>query len=113
MATATGKGGAKAPSKNYSDEDIAVLRTGYTGEDNAKEVAALAVKVGKTPASVRAKLAQLGIYRKAEDAGKPKGRTKADLVNEIADKIGIPEHDRDGLAKATVRPLEAILKAIS
>lgn len=103
----------KTPKSNYSEQDIAALRAGYTGADNKAEVTAIAVKIGKSPASVRAKLANLGLYVKAEDAGKPKARGKADVVAEIAAKIGLPEHDQDGLAKATVRSLEAILKALS
>jgi hypothetical protein len=103
----------KPAKANYSETDIAVLRSSYTGADNKAEVAAIAVKIGKSPASVRAKLANLGLYVKAEEVDKPKARGKADIVAEIATKIGLPEHDFDGLAKATIRPLEAILKALS
>jgi hypothetical protein len=109
MATAT----KPAKATNYSEQDIATLRSGYTGADNKAEVAAIAVKIGKSPASVRAKLANLGLYVKTEDVDKPKARGKADVVAEIAAKIGLPEYDQDGLAKATVRSLEAILKALS
>jgi predicted pyridoxine 5'-phosphate oxidase superfamily flavin-nucleotide-binding protein len=48
---------AKAKTTNYTPEMIDALKAGYTGSDNASEIAALATATGKTPASVRAKLA--------------------------------------------------------
>ena len=36
----------KAKTANYTEQDIAVLKAGYTGADNATEVAALATATG-------------------------------------------------------------------
>ncbi len=102
---------AKAKVVNYSDADLSVLRAGYTGEDNATEVAALAEKLGKTPASVRAKLASLKLYKSAEK-GKTESVervTKMVIVDAIGEKIGLSEAEREGLSKSTKSALEKVL----
>ncbi len=104
----------KVAKSNYSEAEVAALRAGYTGADNKAEVAKLAAELGKQPASIRAKLTQLGVYQSVKpDAKRPKGKTKDTLVSEVAEKIGLAEHDRDGLAKATTRVLEAILAKLA
>jgi len=69
---------------NYTDEQVATLTAGYEAGDTLE---ALAAAVGKTVASVRAKLAQLGLYTsKAKASKEAKGErvTKAQTAQEIA-----------------------------
>ena len=104
----------KEKAANYSEADIAVLKSGYTGGDNAVEVPALATKLGKSAASVRAKLANMGLYVKAEKA-EPKGdgAKKEAIASAIGAVVGLLDHEVEGLAKATKSPLEKIFKALT
>lgn len=106
----------KAKTANYTEQDIAVLKAGYTGADNATEVAALATATGKTPASVRAKLASLGLYVKAEaGAAASEGEriTKQVIAEAIGQKIGLQEHEVEGLSKAPKAALDKVLAALA
>jgi hypothetical protein len=68
----------------YTADQVAVMTERYTAEASKATIAALAVEFGKTEKSVVAKLAQLGIYRKADKAvGGVAKETKADLVARI------------------------------
>lgn len=104
----------KVKAANYTEQDIAVLKAGYTGADNATEVAALATATGKTPASVRAKLASLGLYVKTE-AGTSDGEriTKQVIAEAIGQKINLLEHEVEGLAKAPKAALDKVLAALA
>ncbi len=105
----------KVKAVNYTAEQVEMLKAGYTGADNAAEVAALAEATGKTPASVRAKLASLGLYKAKEKAGKAEGErvTKRVIAEAIAEKVGLNEVDVDGLEKATKSALEKIFAQLA
>jgi hypothetical protein len=99
-----------AKTVNYTEAQVAELTAGYTGSDNKSEVAVLAAKIGKTPASVRAKLSQMGIYVKTEaEAEKSERVTKRDIVDSIAQVVSLTEAEVEGLEKATKSALEKVL----
>jgi hypothetical protein len=104
-----------AKASNYTPEMIDMLKAGYTGSDNASEIAALSTVTGKTPASVRAKLASLGLYKAAEskDTGEAERVTKQVIAEAIAAKVGLLEHETEGLAKATKSALDKVLAALA
>jgi hypothetical protein len=106
---------AKVKAVNYTAEQIEVLKAEYTGADNAAEVAALSAKLGKTPASVRAKLASLKLYKSAEkSAGEDTERvTKMVIAEAIGEKVGLKEHEVEGLAKSTKSALEKVLAGLA
>lgn len=106
---------AKEKPANYTETDVATLKAGYTGADNAAEVAALATAVGKTPASVRAKLASLGLYKAAATAASSEGEriTKQVIAEAIGQKIGLMEHEVEGLSKAPKAALDKVLAALA
>lgn len=105
---------AKAKVVNYTDAQIAILRAEYVGADNAAEVAALSAKLGKTPASVRAKLASLKLYKAAEKSDEASERiTKTVLVDAIGEKVGLSEAEREGLVKSTKSALEKVLATLA
>jgi len=105
---------AKEKVKNYSDADIAVLKSGYTGLDNKAEVAKLAAELGKTPQSVRAKLSNMGVYVKEEKESAKADRTnKTAIAESIGAAVGLKEHEIEGLAKATKSALEKVLAALT
>lgn len=102
---------AKEKAVNYTEAQVEVLKSEYTGTDNATEVAAIAAKIGKTPASVRAKLASLKLYKAADKAetSKEDRVTKRVIVEAIAEKVGLVDFEIDGLEKATKSALEKVL----
>lgn len=106
---------SKVKVANYTEQDIAVLKAGYTGADNASEVAAIATATGKTPASVRAKLASLGLYMKAEAGASSEGEriTKQVIAEAIGQRIGLQEHEVEGLSKAPKAALDKVLAALA
>jgi hypothetical protein len=106
---------AKVKTTNYTPEMIDVLKAGYTGSDNASEIASLATATGKTPASVRAKLASLGLYKAAERTGSDDSEriTKQVIAEAIGQRVGLMEHETEGLAKATKSALDKVLAALA
>lgn len=106
---------AKVKTSNYTPEMIETLKAGYTGADNASEIAALSTATGKTPASVRAKLASLGLYKAAEraDSGDAERITKQVIAEAIGQRVGLMEHEVEGLSKATKSALDKVLAALA
>jgi Mn-dependent DtxR family transcriptional regulator len=102
-----------AKTVNYTDAQLEVLRAEYVGNDNAVEVAAIAEKLGKTPASVRAKLANLGIYKPHQKSEETERVTKIVIAEAIGQKIGLLEAETEGLAKAPKAALDKILHALA
>ena len=105
---------SKEKAVNYTEAQIAIIREMYTGADNVNEVEAISKATGKTPASVRAKLASLGLYKSNEATGKNTDKvTKDAIVDKIGTAVGLAEHEREGLAKATKAALEKILAKLA
>ncbi len=92
----------------YTADQVAVMTERYTAEPTKATIAILAAEFGKTDKSVVAKLAQLGIYKKADTAAKEGAReTKADLVARItADEVFAA--DLAKLTKASIVKLLAL-----
>jgi hypothetical protein len=99
---------------NYTDEMVEALHAGYDGTaDEATrdaQVAALADEVGRSAASVRAKLTREGIYvpKAKAPAGKATIR-KAQLVTAIARELEVDEDVVGSLEKATKVALAKVL----
>jgi hypothetical protein len=111
MTTSTTK---TVKAANYTEAQIATLTSSYKGVDNKKEVAMIAAEVGKSVASVRAKLSSLGLYKTAEAAKSAKSVKKVDIVAAIkATGVKLSEAEMEGLTKATSAPLEKILAALT
>lgn len=105
----------KSKATNYTAEQVEVLTTGYTGADNATEVKALAEAVGKTPASVRAKLANLGLYQKSEPEKTETGEraTKAVKAQAVAELANLNEVEQEALTKTTGAVLDKLLARLT
>lgn len=102
---------------NYNDEAVARLHAEYDGEatdvERKAQVAALAEALGKSEASIRAKLTREGIYVTLTKA--PAGKNpvrKAALVQAIADVLEVDVDVVGSLEKATKNTLERILNAL-
>lgn len=103
---------------NYTDEMVARLHEVYDGSaDEAtrdEQVAALAEELGKSAASIRAKLGSEGIY--VAKAKAPSGKNtvrKAELVAVVADKIGMDIDAAGSLEKVTKAVLVKLIGALS
>jgi hypothetical protein len=100
----------KKTAVNYTATDIETMGALYTGKNNKADVDAIAAKIGKSPASVRAKLANLGLYKKAEAVtGKKGGVKKEEIAAKIAPVVGLNEAETEALAKTTIPVLTKIL----
>jgi hypothetical protein len=107
MTKVTGKA---AKAANYTQNVIDVMADMYTGKDNKAEVSAIAKKIGKTEGSVRAKLAQLGLYEAAVKVSAKSDRVrKSDICEHIGRIANLKEAEIEGLEKATAAPLAKIL----
>lgn len=102
---------------NYTDEMVARLHAVYDGNANDEarkaQVAELAAELGKSEASVRAKLTSEGIYVPYSKA--PAGKNtvrKAALVAAIADKLNVHVEAVESLEKANKVALAMIYKAL-
>ena len=102
---------------NYTDEAVAVLHAGYDGSaDEATrkaQVVALGDELGKSPASIRAKLTREGIY--VPNAKAPAGKApvrKAQIVQVIADALDVEVDVVGSLEKATKNTLIRIANAL-
>ncbi len=104
----------KTKAVNYTEaqaERVAEVYQAADSDETRKEaVTFLADEMGRKPASIRAKLVSLKIYRKPEYVSK-KGstvETKDKIVSTIAGILGVTEAQLGGLEKATKPALELI-----
>lgn len=97
----------------YTAEQVATMTENYRAAPTAETVEALATEFGRTVASVRAKLAQLGLYQsKKATATKEVRETKAVLARKIfADEAMAT--DLEKLTKATLAALVAGFAAVT
>lgn len=103
---------------NYTDEMVARMKEVYDGSasdaDRKAQVAALAAELGKSEASVRAKLTSEGVYVPYSKA--PAGKNtvrKATLVAAIAAQLDVAEEVVESLEKANKVALALIYKALA
>jgi hypothetical protein len=102
---------------NYSAEQVARLIAVYdpsaTEAERTDQIAQLADEVGKSAASVRAKLTYEGVY--VPKAKIPAGKNtirKAELVQAIADKLEVDVDVIGSLEKATKNVLARLYRAL-
>ena len=97
---------------NYTEEITAFLVEKYTENPCMETVVLLAAKYDKTIKSIIGKLSREGVYKRAVYKNKTGGVpvTKVELVNGIAENLGIEVEYLVGLEKspkATLQALEA------
>ena len=95
----------EATKTNYTPEQTAALVSGYQAGET---VEALATQLGKSTRSIVAKLSREGVYQAKSKATVARVK-KADLVDAIANRIGVAPETFDSLEKANHEVLEAIL----
>lgn len=102
---------AAVKSVTYTPEMTAQVVEMYSVE--GLTVADIAAAVGRSEASVIAKLSREGVYKAKKVAAKAKGPTKAVMIATIAAAIGATEEFLESLEKATSPALEAVMKALT
>ena len=102
---------------NYTDEMVARMKEVYDGAASPQardlQVKQLADELGKSPASIRAKLTRERVYvPKGPKAKGPKAIRKAEIVNLIADKVGVNAEIVESLEKATKNALLIVARGL-
>ena len=92
-------------SENYTAEDVQRIVAMYNAKDPIESIAEI---VGKSKRSVIAKLVQLGLYEANKDS-KPKRKTKADLIADLATLTNATAEDYEGLDKAPLPVIERLV----
>jgi len=90
---------------NYTPEQVAQMVVMYT---RGESTTAIAEFVGKTVRSVVAKLSREGVYVPKSKATGESRVTKANLIEGIAAKLGVPAETFESFEKATKEALEAL-----
>lgn len=98
---------------NYTPEQVAMLHAEPTPITYAR-ANELAEAMGKTAASVRAKILseQIPYERKPTEPKRPTPETKAEIVAEIAKALDVKPATLRGLSKATVGALNELRDAL-
>jgi len=96
---------------NYTEEQTAYLVMKYVENPNMQTVQELAEAFGKTTKSIIGKLSREGVYKRAVYKSKSGELpiTKVELVNNIAENLGLEVENLVGLEKspkATLKTLE-------
>jgi len=102
---------------NYTELDTAFMVEKYSAEPSMETVQYLAEKFGKTTKSIIGKLSREGVYKRAVYKSKSGELpvTKVELVNNIAENLGVEVESLVGLEKspkATLKTLEVATGAI-
>ena len=97
--------------ENYTAEMTASVKADYVA---GMPVAEIAAKVGKTVRSVVAKLSREGVYEKKAYVAKDgtKAESKADIVADIAAKLGVEVDAVGSLESATKTALKLVAAAL-
>lgn len=105
----------KVKAVNYTEAQMAVLSSGYTGGDNKAEVAALASELNRSAGSIRAKLANMGLYQKAEavKAASTAKTTKAVKAAQVGKICGFTPVEMEAASKTTNAVLDKILARLT
>ena len=102
---------------NYTEETTAMMVEKYLAEPCMDTVLWLSEKLDKTPKSIIGKLSREGVYKRAIYKSKSGELpvTKVELVNNIAENLGIEVENLVGLEKspkATLKTLEVATGAL-
>jgi predicted transcriptional regulator len=99
----------KATQTNYTEAQTTQLVADYKA---GMTVEAIAETLGKTTRSVVAKLSREGVYKTKTKPAATRVK-KADLVDQIAAKCGVPAEQFESLEKANLDVLEALASKLA
>ena len=98
---------------NYTEESTAMMVEKYLAEPCMDTVLWLSEKLDKTPKSIIGKLSREGVYKRAVYTSKSGEApvTKVELVNNIAENLGIEVENLLGLDKSPKSALKTLEQA--
>jgi molybdopterin converting factor small subunit len=99
----------EATKQNYTPAQTQALVAGYQAGETVEQLAA---QLGKSVRSVVAKLSREGVYQAKNKAAGPRV-TKAQLVAQIAQKVGAHEEVLESLEKANLEALELLASRLA
>lgn len=100
---------------NYTDEQTNMLVGAYLDRPTPETVEELAEHLGKSKKSIIGKLSREGVYRREVYVSKTgeKPITKVEIVENIADYLGLEITDLSGLEKSPKEALRKLEKAVA
>ena len=100
---------------NYTEEQTNMLVNEYLDSPNPEKVEELAERLGKSKKSIIGKLSREGVYRREAYVSKTgeKPITKVEIVENIADHLGLESRDLAGLEKSPKEALRTLEKSVT
>ena len=100
---------------NYTEEQTMEMVGAYLDQPTPETVEGLAEKYGKSKKSIIGKLSREGVYRREVYVSKTgeKPITKMEIVNNIAEGLGIESTNLAGLEKSPKAALKNLEKAVA
>jgi hypothetical protein len=98
---------------NYTEEETKYIVEQYNAVSTMETVQDLAEELGKSTKSIIGKLSREGVYKRAVYTSKSGAVpvTKVELVNNIAENLGIEVENLVGLEKSPKTALQALERA--
>lgn len=100
---------------NYTEEQTNEIVGAYLDSPTPETVEAMAEKHGKSKKSIIGKLSREGVYRREAYVSKTgeKPITKVEIVENIADHLGLESRNLAGLEKSPKEALRTLEKAVA
>jgi len=100
---------------NYTEEQTASMVQTYIADPTPDTVEFLANMLGKSKKSIIGKLSREGVYRREVYVSKTgeKPITKIEIVEQIAEGLGLESRDLAGLEKSPKESLRRLEKAVA
>lgn len=100
---------------NYTEEQTNMLVNEYLDSPNPETVEELAERLGRSKKSIIGKLSREGVYRREVYVSKTGESpiTKVEIVNNIAESLGVETRHLAGLEKSPKAALRSLEKAVA
>ena len=99
---------------NYTEEQVAVMIEKYSNNPTRETVEFLAQEMDKSIKSIIGKLSREGVYKKTEyvtNTGE-KPITKVEIVENLEEKLGLPNQTLAGLEKSPKTVLRRLYESV-
>ena len=99
---------------NYTEEQVAVMIEKYSNNPTRETVEFLAQEMDKSIKSIIGKLSREGVYKKTEYVTKTgeKPITKVEIVENLEEKLGLPNQTLAGLEKSPKTVLRRLYESM-
>ena len=99
---------------NYTEEQVAVMIEKYSNNPTRETVEFLAQEMDKSIKSIIGKLSREGVYKKTEYVTKTgeKTITKVEIVENLEEKLGLPNQTLAGLEKSPKTVLRRLYESV-